>query len=284
MTYKLNNGKEIPNIGFGTFKAQGNDCEKSVIEAIKAGYRLIDTAFAYDNHLEVGKGIKEGLKETNLKREDLFITTKLWSNQRKYNDVIAATKQALFELGLDYLDLLLIHWPNPLPYRKTENSYIEINNETYSAMEKLYKEGVVRAIGVSNFMIKHLQNLTYNIKPMVDQVLRTPGQAKMELYNYLKNENIMMEAYTPLGKPPLLNDIRILKLANKYNCTAAQILLAYQINCQVIPLVKSVHKERLISNLASTKIVLTKEDIEYLNNLKLDTPIQTEYEIDHHEF
>lgn len=275
----LNNGYSIPSIGFGTWRAQENEAYNSTLIALQTGYRLIDTAQGYENEQEVGKAIKA----SNISREELFITSKLSNSIRGYNQTIESFNQSLKRLNLDYLDLFLIHWPNPIKYR---DNYIKLNQETWAAFEDLYLQGKIKAIGVSNFMVKHLNQIeqTCKIKPMVNQILLFPGLTHTNTVNYCKNNNIVLQAYSPLGRPSLVNDERIINLSNKYNCTQGQLLLAYQINKGIIPLTKSIHQDRIISNFNSTSIILTKEDISYLDNLKLDEICQTEESIDNIQF
>lgn len=276
---KLSNGLEIPNIGFGTWRAQENEAYQSTLWAINNGFNLIDTAQGYENEEEVGQAIID----SNVDRKELFITSKLSNNVRGYNQTIEAFSISLKKLKLDYLDLFLIHWPNPVKFR---DNYVELNNQTWKAMEDLYLQGKIKAIGVSNFMIKHLNQIEKEarIKPMVNQILLFPGFTYSKLVDYCNKNNIVVEAYSPLGRPSLVNDNRIIKISEKYNCTPAQLLLAYQINKGIIPLSKSVHQDRIISNFASQYIIISKEDISYLDNLKLDTIPQSEESIDNIQF
>ncbi len=272
---KMYNGVSIPKIGFGTWRAQENEAYQSTLWAINNGFNLIDTAQGYENEEEVGRAIKD----SKVDKKELFITSKLANSIRGYDQTIEAFNISLKKLGLDYLDLFLIHWPNPIKYR---DNYVEYNKQTWKAMEDLYLQGKIKAIGVSNFMIKHLEQIQdgARIKPMVNQILLFPGFTYSKLVNYCKENDIVVEAYSPLGRPSLVTDNRIVDLSNKYSCTPGQLLLAYQINKGIIPLSKSVHQDRIISNLKSQDIMLSKEDIEYLDNLKLDTIPQSEESID----
>ena len=271
----LSNGVKIPSIGFGTWRANQNECYQATKWAIEAGYRLIDTAQAYDNEEEVGQAIKD----SNIDRSKLFITSKLANSFRGYDLTIQEFNNSLKRLGLDYLDLFLIHWPNPLKYR---DNYEKMNLETWKAFEDLYYQGKIKAIGVSNFMPKHLQQILSicRVKPIVDQILRFPGLLHEETVDFCRKNNIVVEAYSPLGRPSLLSDERIVNLANKKGITPAQLMLTYQIQRGIIPLVKSIHQERIISNLDATNIHLDEHDLEYLDTFPLENIPQTVESID----
>ena len=194
-TYELNNGVKIPIVGFGTWQTPDGDvAEKSVEEAIAAGYRHIDTAFAYGNEKSVGKGIKD----SGVARDQLWVTSKLTGNDHGYENTKKAIDKSLNNLGLDYLDLFLIHWPNPIAYR---DSWEKTNADTWRAMEEAQKAGKLRTIGVSNFRPKHLDALlkTATVTPQVNQIFLNPSDLQPEVVAYNDAHDILSEAYSPLG-------------------------------------------------------------------------------------
>lgn len=196
--YQLNNGVEIPVLGFGTWKAQdGEEAYQAVLTALEAGYRHIDTAAVYKNEGSVGSAIKD----SGIPREELFITTKLWNGNHTYEETQGAFARSLERLGLDYLDLYLIHWSNPKPLREQE-AWKERNREVWRAMEDLYREGKIRAIGVSNFLPHHLEPLleTARILPAVNQIRLAPGVYQAETVDYCRKHNILLEAWGPSVK------------------------------------------------------------------------------------
>lgn len=197
-TYQLNNGVEIPVLGFGTFKAKdGEEAYRAVLEALKAGYRHIDTAAIYQNEESVGQAIKD----SGVPREEMFVTTKLWNSQQTYEQTRQALEKSIEKLGLDYLDLYLIHWPNPKPLREND-AWKTRNAEVWRAMEDLYQEGKIRAIGVSNFLPHHLDALleTATIVPAVNQVRLAPGVYQDQIVAYCREKGILLEAWGLLDK------------------------------------------------------------------------------------
>ena len=215
-TTTLHNGVKMPWFGLGVYKAEeGQEVIKAVKAAIHHGYRSIDTASLYQNEEGVGKAIRE----SEIPREELFITTKVWNTDQGYDSTIQAFETSIQKLGLDYVDLYLIHWPVAGIYK-----------DTWKALEKLYKDGRIRAIGVSNFQIHHLQDLigTADIKPMVNQVEYHPSLTQEELNAYCKQEGIQLEAWAPLKRGQLQDNPTIVALANKHKKTPAQIILRFQ--------------------------------------------------------
>ena len=228
---KLLSGEFIPEIGYGTYLEKGVDCYNGVLEALKAGYRHIDTAAFYGNEEEVGKAIRD----SNVPREEIFVTTKVWNTDRGYEKAKKSLEESLERLGLDYVDLLLIHWPaNERQFPGKSN---EINLDTWKAFIELYKEGKAKSIGVSNFYLHHLKNLINNseITPMVDQIELHPGYMHEELLEFLKSHQIICEAWSPLGRGNLLTNQTVINLANKYNKTPAQILIKFILQIGAIP-------------------------------------------------
>lgn len=260
--YTLKNGKKIPSIGYGTFKiTDKEECINSVKNAIDLGYTHIDTAKAYNNEELVGQGIRE----SGIKREDLFLTTKVWNTDRGYDKTLKAFDSSLKNLGVDYIDLYLIHWPAVVAKYP---DYKELNKSSWKALEHLYKEGKVKSIGVSNFTCEHLKPLLDSeIPPMVNQIEFHPGYMQKEVLKLSQDNGIVVEAWSPLGRGALMNAEIILKMAQKYNTTAANICISFCFAHKVLPLVKSSHKERMQSNLDAYKINLEPADLEILNNI-----------------
>lgn len=261
-TYQLNNGVEIPVLGFGTFKAKGGEeAYRAVLEALKAGYRHIDTAAIYQNEESVGQAIKD----SGVPREELFVTTKLWNSQQTYEQARQAFAESLAKLGLDYLDLYLIHWPNPKPLR--ENDAWKIRNaEVWRAMEDLYQEGKIRAIGVSNFLPHHLDALfeTAKILPAVNQVRLAPGVYQEEVVDYCREKGILLEAWGPFGQGELFDSKLVQEIAANHGKFVAQIALAWSLAEGFLPLPKSVTASRIQANLDCFGIELSHEERETL--------------------
>ena len=261
--YFLNNGAKMPTIGFGTWQTPDGDVAKnSVIDAINAGYRLIDTAAAYGNEESVGKGIKE----SGINRYDLFVTTKLWNDKHGYRETIQAIDESLEKLGLDYLDLYLIHWPNPKAVR---DHWAELNAESWRAMEDQYKAGKLRAIGVSNFRREHMDELlkTASVRPAVNQIYLNPSDMQEEVVSYNNELDILSEAYSPLGTGGLIGNKTVGEVAEHYGKTPAQVLLRWSLQHQFAPLPKSVHTDRIKENVDIFDFVIDEEDMKNLDGL-----------------
>lgn len=255
-TTTLHNGVQMPWFGLGVFKVQnGDEAVTSVKNAIKHNYRSIDTAAIYQNEEGVGQGIREGLEETGLSREDLFITSKVWISDFGYEETLAAFDTSLTKLGLEYLDLYLIHW--------AMGNY----KDTWRAMETLYKEGKIKAIGVSNFHISHLEDLLKDaeIVPMVNQVEYHPHLTQKELQAYCQEHRIQLEAWSPLKQGKLLNDPTLMEVAQKYNKTVAQIILRWDLQNGVVTIPKSIKEQRIIENADLFDFALSLEDMERID-------------------
>jgi len=258
-TTTLHNGVKMPWLGIGVFKVEeGQELVNSLKFAIKNGYRSIDTAAIYGNEESVGQAIRDSLDETTITREDLFITSKVWNDDLGYHSTIAAYEASLKKLGLDYLDLYLIHWP-------VEGKY----KDAWRALETLYKEGKIRAIGVSNFQIHHLENLMQaaEIKPMINQVEYHPRLAQMELNTYCKENGIQLEAWSPLMQGQLLDNPTLHDIATKYNKTIAQVILRWDLQNGVVTIPKSTKEHRIISNSNVFDFILSEEDRLKINEL-----------------
>ena len=266
-SYTLNNGVSIPVLGFGTWKAEnGEVAYQAVLEALKAGYRHIDTAAIYKNEESVGRAIRD----SGIPRQEIFVTTKLWNTIHSYDETRHAFEESMEKLGLDYLDLYLIHWPNPKPLR--ENAEWKTRNaEVWRAMEDLYQEGKIRAIGVSNFLPKHLDALleTVRIVPAVNQVRLAPGVYQEEVVDYCREKGILLEAWGPFGQGELFYKKEVQEIAAKHGKSVAQIALAWSLLEGFLPLPKSVTASRIQSNLDCFGIELRKEERDILKSISV---------------
>ena len=263
---RLRDGIEIPDIGFGTWNIPyGEDCEKAVFEAIKAGYRHIDTAGAYGNERSVGLGVKAAIREGLIKdRADVFITSKLWNTNRSYNKAFRGFDKSMRNLDLDYIDLYLIHWPaNKVRYKNPD----EVNAVAWQALEELYEDGRVKAIGVSNFLPHHIEELKKSAKvlPMVNQIELHVGYMQEEIVDYNKKNGIITEGYSPLGTGALLENEILREMAKKYQTTVPNICISFLREKGIIPLPKTISPDRMSSNLRLIR--LDEEDMNILNSL-----------------
>lgn len=262
-TYTLNNGVKIPVVGFGTWQTpDGNIAESSVLAALKAGYRHIDTAAAYGNQESVGRGIRK----SGIPRDEIFVTTKLWNKDHGYQAAKQAIDRSLMELGLDYLDLYLIHWPNPVDFR---DRWQEMNAESWRAMEEAVQAGKIRAIGVSNFHAKHLDELlkTATIQPTVNQIFLNPSDLQPEVTAYNEAHHILSEAYSPLGTGKIFKVAELQNIAANYGKTVAQVVLRWSLQHGFLPLPKSVHSERIEENAQLFDFELSEADMKVIDGL-----------------
>ncbi|GAA4710972.1 aldo/keto reductase [Brevibacillus fulvus] len=261
-TTTLYNGVHMPWMGLGVFKVdEGPELEHAVKTAIKHGYRSIDTAAIYGNEAGVGRGIRQGLKEAGISREELFVTSKVWNSDLGYEATLTAYELSLQKLTLDYLDLYLIHWPVAGKF-----------TEAWRALETLYKEGRVKAIGVSNFQIHHLQELMNmaEIKPMVNQVEFHPRLIQTELRAFCREQNIQLEAWSPLMQGQLLDNPLLQQIAAKYHKSVAQIILRWDLQNGVVTIPKSTKEQRIIENADVFDFQLTTEDMQQIERLNQD--------------
>ncbi|MBP2661130.1 MAG: Methylglyoxal reductase (NADPH-dependent) [Firmicutes bacterium] len=258
-TITLANGVKIPWLGLGVFKVkEGSEVVDAVRTAIKYGYRSIDTAAIYGNEEGVGQGIKEGLQEAGIAREDLFVTSKVWNADQGYDSTLEAYQTSLKKLDLDYLDLYLIHWPVKGKYK-----------DTWRALERIYHEGRVRAIGVSNFHVHHLKDVFQDstIKPMINQVEFHPHLIQKELRAFCKEQGIQFEAWSPLMQGKLLDNPTLQGIADKYGKSIAQVIIRWDLQNDVVTIPKSIKEHRIIENSNVFDFELTKEDLEQIDAL-----------------
>lgn len=263
---KLKNGRELPMIGLGTYQMKGEACAKAVTEALKQGYRHIDTASIYRNEEDVAKGIAD----SGVARKDIFITSKVGPGEQGYEEALAAFAKTTSKLGTDYLDLYLIHWPGVQSLKMTNPRNAKMRAETWRALEKLYDEGKCRAIGVSNYDERHLKELlaVCRIKPMVDQLEHHPRLQRSSLVKFCKDNDIVFEAYTSLGDGKLVANEKIVAIAAAVHKTPAQVLLRWAVQRGIPVLPKSIHAPRIIENLDILSWSLTEEHMATLAQME----------------
>ena len=262
-TFVLSNGVKVPCVGYGTYLTpDGEVAQNSVMEALKVGYRHIDTAFAYGNEKAVG----EGIKASGVNREDVFVTTKHWVTMRGYEKTTEAIDISIKNLGLDYLDLYLIHWPC---VEKVSPDWKDINASTWRAFEDAYKAGKIRAIGVSNFQKKHYDALAErcDIKPMVNQIEFHPGYTQPETVEYSRAAVMLVQAFSPLGCGTVLGDETLAAIAEKYGKSVAQVCLRFVLQSGINVLTKSITPERIIENAQIFDFQLSAEDMTVINSM-----------------
>lgn len=264
--YTLANGIQIPKIGFGTWQIpDGELAVQSVSYALEAGYRHIDTAQIYGNEASVGRA----LADSNLDRQEIFVTTKVWNDKIGVEDTRQSILESMDKLGVDYLDLVLIHWPNPAASRDSL-PWQERNALVWKGLESLYQEGKIKAIGVSNFMVHHLEALleSAEVMPQVNQVMLAPGTPQKELVAYCQDKGILLEAYSPFGTGTLFENEEAAQLAREADLTLAQLALAWSLDKGFLPLPKSTSPENIQANLAIEGLAIAPQAIEVLDQLQ----------------
>ncbi len=263
-TVTLSNGVKMPCIGYGTWQTPNGGVAKNCVkEAIAAGYRHIDTAYIYGNEAEVG----EGIRASGAARSELFITTKHWVTERGYRKTLAAVDTSLKLLGLDYIDLYLVHWPC---VEKVSPAWQEINAETWRGFEEAYKAGKLRAVGVSNYQQKHMEALwkTAEIRPMVNQLEFHPGYTQMQTVEWMQQNGLLVEAWSPLGSGAVLKNGTLNMIAAKYGKSAAQLCVRFALQKGVVPLPKSTAPQRIAANADVFDFEITEEDMKAIGALE----------------
>ena len=261
-TQRLSNGLPIPGIGYGTYLAPDDTSgTRSILDALEAGYRLIDTASVYGNEKTVGRAVRE----SSIPREEIFITSKVWNNERGYQKTLNAFAKTLADLQLDYLDLYLIHWPAS---SSRFSNWEELNLETWRAITDLHKSGRIRAIGVSNFLPHHLAALMgTEVPPMVNQIEFHPGQMQHETVKFCRRNAILVEAWSPLGSGRLLANPLLSSIAAKYNKSVAQLCVRWCLQHEVLPLPKSVTPARIAENADVFDFSIAEDDMAAIDNM-----------------
>ena len=261
------NGNQMPMLGLGTFRVENDDtCKEAVKHAIESGYRSIDTAKVYGNEEQVGQGIKEGLESTGLNREDIFVTSKLFFEDFGRENVAQAYETSIQKLGLDYLDLYLVHWPGT-------NEAVMI--DTWKGMEDLYKDNRVKNIGVSNFNPDHFEALLaqVSIKPVINQVEFHPYFTQEKLRKYLEAQNIYMESWSPSMNAQILNDETLNEIGKEVNKTAAQVIIKWNMQHNVVVIPKSVTSSRIEENIDVFDFELSADQMKRIDDLNKDQRI-----------
>ncbi len=262
----LSNGKKLPLIGFGTWHLTGNEGTEVIKNAIKMGFRVIDTAQAYENETEVGKAINECIKEGIVKREELFISSKINPHfPIGYDEAIKAVESTLKKMQLDYIDLYMIHWPNMVE----DDSWKKLNADTWRGFEKMVEKGKLRQIGVSNFMIHHLEELlkTAKIKPVINQLNLNPTWQQKEVVAFCQHQGIVLQAWAPLIRVRKWNEKILTDVASKYDKSIQQICLRWSIQKGFLPLTKTHSIDRMRENLKIFDFEIQPKDMELLDNL-----------------
>ena len=262
-TFELSNGVRIPSIGLGTWQTDGETTKTAIHTALDAGYRLIDTAAAYGNEKSVG----EAIATSGLPRQDIFVTSKLRNACHGYKATLEAFELTLKRLGTDYLDLYLIHWPNPVQFRTT---WKQATIDTWRAFVELYRDGRIRAIGVSNFMPHHIDLIAQasGVMPMVNQLKLCPGITQPEAVAYCRERGIVVEAYSPFGTGGIFHSEEMRAMAERYGKTIGQICLRWSLQMGYLPLPKSGHPDRIRENLDIFDFTLSSEDTSAISTLK----------------
>lgn len=263
--FKLANGVEVPKIGLGTWFIRNKDVANAVVEATKLGYRHIDTAQAYRNEAGVG----EGVRKSGLAREEVFVTSKLAAEAKSYSKAKKAIDKSLQKMGLDYIDLMLIHSPQPWMKFRGKDRFFDGNKEAWRALEDAYKAGKIKAIGLANFEKEDIDNIlkTCKVKPMVNQILAHISNTPEELINYSKEKGMVVEAYSPIGHGELLKNEKIAEMAKKYNVSIPQLAIRYDLQLGLLPLPKTANPKHMQNN-ADVDFEISEEDMIYLRNME----------------
>lgn len=264
-TYTLSNGIAIPKLGLGTWMIEGQSATDAVKAAIEMGYRHIDTAQDYFNEAEVGAGVRA----SGVARDQLFVTTKLSAQHKNYADAKASIQQSLELLDVEYIDLMIIHCPKPWDQYHDEDRHFEGNKEAWRALEEFYKEGKIKAIGLSNFQIVDIENIlaTCTVKPVVNQILAHVSNTPSELIEYCQSNDILVEAYSPIGHGELFKNEAIKTLSEKYGVSLPQLCIRYTLQLGLVPLPKTANPAHMKNN-AELNFVISDEDMATLRATK----------------
>jgi diketogulonate reductase-like aldo/keto reductase len=263
--YALFNGVEIPKLGLGTWTVSNEDVGQAVVDAAKIGYRHIDTAQAYRNE----SGVGDGVRACGVKREDMFVTTKLAAEIKSYKEAVSEIDKSLKTMQLDYIDMMIIHSPQPWTEFREKDRYFEGNREAWRALEEAYKTGKLRAIGVSNFEEPDVDNILEfcSVKPMVNQILAHISNTPIELIQYTQDKGIIVEAYAPIAHGELMKNKEIVKVAEKYGVSVPQLCIRYDLQLDLLPLPKTANPAHMKNN-ADVDFVISEEDMDYLKNVE----------------
>lgn len=264
-TYTLSNGLEIPKLGLGTWLIEGADAELAVKAAINLGYRHIDTAQDYGNEAEVA----EGIRASGIDREDVFVTTKLAAQFKSYEGAAAAIDASLERMGFDYIDLMIIHSPQPWDHFGEDDRFVAGNQDAWRALEDAYKAGKLRAIGLSNFQARDIDNIldACTVEPMVNQILVHVTNVPSELIEYSRQKGMLVEAYSPVGHGELFKNEEIVGMAKKYNVSVPQLCIRYDLQLGLLPLAKTANPDHMKNN-ADVNFVIEDADMDALNRLE----------------
>lgn len=263
-TYTLSNVVEIPKLGLGTWFIDNRNAVSAVKEAMKTGYRHIDTAQAYGNE----EGVGEGIRTSGVSRDEIFVTTKLAAEVKSYEKAVEAIDGSLKTMGVDHLDLMIIHSPQPWREFRAEDRYFEGNREAWRALEEAYHAGKLRSIGVSNFEREDIDNLlgACTVKPMVNQILVHIANTPHELISYSQQQELLVEAYSPIAHGELLKNQRVREIADKYDVSVPQLSIRYTLQLGLLPLPKTENPEHMTSN-AQVDFEISDEDLETLKSI-----------------
>ena len=263
--YTLSNGIEIPKLGLGTWFISDENAGQAVKDAVKIGYRHIDTAQAYGNE----KGVGAGVRTCGMNREDMFVTTKLAAEIKSYEAAVSSIDESLQRMGLDYADLMIIHSPQPWAKFGAEERFLDGNREAWRALEEAYKAGKLRAIGLSNFKIPDIDNIfeSCSVKPMVNQILAHVSNTPEELIHYSQKKGLLVEAYSPFGHGEILNNENIIGMAKKYGVSVPRLCIRYTLQLDLLPLPKTANPGHMRDN-ADVDFVISEEDMERLKSME----------------
>jgi diketogulonate reductase-like aldo/keto reductase len=263
--YTLTNGVDIPKLGLGTWFINNDNIGQAVIDAAEIGYRHIDTAQAYDNE----KGVGEGVRTCGVKRADMFVTTKLAAEVKSYKEAVVSIDTSLKTMGLDYIDMMIIHSPQPWAKFGEKERFFEGNREAWKALEEAYKAGKLRGIGLSNFEKPDIDNIleSCSVKPMVNQILAHISNTPKELIQYSQEKGMLVEAYSPFGHGEILKNGEIIGVAGKYNVSVPQLCIRYTLQLDLLPLPKTANPDHMKTN-AEVNFVISGEDMERLKNIE----------------